>query len=76
MTRSMLSFGTLLDFAFAIKSRSFALLLGSAPPSLTQTVISLPIFVKIFAFAASVASFFRLILFHLECPDMGVHPFD
>ena len=43
-----------------------ALLLGSPPPSLTQTLISRPILVKILAFAPSVASFFLLMLFHFE----------
>ena len=37
--------------------------------SFAATANSLPTFVKIFAFCASVFSFFRFILFHLECPD-------
>ena len=59
----MVSFGMLLDFAFAITSRNLLLLEGSElPPSFTATAISLPIFVKIFPFAASFFSFLCLIL--------------
>ena len=44
---------------------------GSAlPPSLTATASSRPILAQIFALAPSVFSFFLLILFHLECPDI------
>ena len=67
--RSILSFGTLQAFAFAMQSFNFELELGSdPPPSFTATANSLPILVKIFALAPSVFSFFLLILFHLECP--------
>ena len=68
----MVSFGMLLDFAFAITSRNLLLLEGSElPPSFTATAISLPIFVKIFPFAASFFSFLCLILANFECPDMS-----
>jgi len=70
MTRSMLSDGTLEAFALAMTSRSFPLLAGSGPPSLTATAISRPILVKTLARWLSVFSFFLLILFHLECPDI------
>ena len=51
---SIVSFGMLLDFAFAITSLNLLLLEGSElPPSFTATAISLPIFVKIFPLAAS-----------------------
>ena len=75
MMRSMLSFGTLLAFALAMQSFSFELEAGSGPPpSFTATASSRPILVKIFAFAPSVFSFLRLILFHLECPDISNPP--
>ena len=63
---SILSLGTLFDLAFAIRSLSFALPAGSAPPCLTTTAISLPIFVNILALAASVAPFFLLMFSHFE----------
>ena len=48
---------------------------GSAlPPSFTATASSRPILVKIFALAPSAFSFFRLMLFHFECPDMFQPP--
>ena len=49
MILSILSFGTLLDFALAMQSRNLKLLFGSAPPSLTATDNSLPILVNILA---------------------------
>ena len=75
MTRSMLSLGTLLALALAMASRSLELEAGSGPPSLTATEISRPHLVKILAFAPSVLSFLRLMLFHLECPDLVCPPF-
>jgi len=66
----MLSFGTLFCFAFAIKSRSLLFAAGSAPPSLTQTMISLPILVKTLARWASVFPFLCIMFFHFECPDI------
>ena len=41
------------------------------PPSFTATASSLPIFVKIFPFAASFFSFLCLIFANLECPDIS-----
>mgnify|MGYP000041826627 CR=1 FL=1 len=55
------------------RRREFAA--GSAlPPSFTATASSRPILVKIFALAPSAFSFFRLMLFHFECPDMFQPP--
>ena len=70
MPLSIVSFGTLLALAFAITSRSLELLLGSAPPSLTATAISLPITVNILPLAASFFSFLCFILANFECPDI------
>ena len=55
--RSIVSFGMLFAFAFAITSRRRLLLAGSAPPSFTATAISRPITVKILPFAESFFSF-------------------
>ncbi len=71
--RSILSFGTLAAFALAIQSFNLELELGSGPPpSLTATESSRPIFVKTLALAPSVFSFFLLILFHFEWPDINL----
>ena len=75
MIRSILSLGTLLALALAMASLSLELEAGSGPPpSLTATASSRPILVKILARWPSVFSFLRLILFHLECPDMDKTP--
>ena len=70
MMRSILSMGTLLARALAMRSLSRELTLGSGPPCLTQSDISLPILVKTLARCASVFSFLCMIFFHLECPDI------
>ena len=71
MARLMFSFGMLFIFALAMQSRKRELVLGSGPPpSLIATASSLPILVKILPLAASVFSFFLLIVDHLECPDI------
>ena len=71
MQRSIFSLGILAALALAMQSRSLPLVSGSAPPSFTATDISRATLVNTLALAASEAPFLRLILFHLECPDIG-----
>src|SRR5262245_33680659 len=54
--------------AIAVRSRGFAS--GSPPPWRAAIVISLMYFENILPRAWSVAAFLRLIVAHLECPDM------
>ena len=71
MARSMLSAGmlTALAAAMAVRRRGFAS--GSPPRLRAAMVISLMNLEKTFPRAWSVAPFLRLIVAHLEWPDMG-----
>ncbi len=64
----------LLFFARSMASRSPKFVSGSPPPSLAAMVISRAKRVKMAPRLASMAAFFRLIVDHLECPDIA-HPF-
>ncbi len=76
MVRLILSFGILAARALAITSLRLELLEGSGPPAFTATIISRAIFVNIFARCASLAPFFRLMVLHLECPDILFAPYN
>jgi len=72
----MFAWGTPPFLARSMTSRSEALVDGSEPPFLTALTISALNLVKTALFLASVASFFRLILLHLECPDIVFFGYD
>ena len=74
IARWILSFGTLFCFAFVKASFKRIFPTGSPPPIRAAIVISLEIFVVIFARMASVLPFLRLIFSHLECPDIIISP--
>ncbi len=67
----MLAAGMFTDLAawIAVRRRGFAS--GSPPPLRAAMVISLMYLVKTLPRAASVAAFLRLIVDHLEWPDIG-----
>ena len=60
--------------ALAMRSRSLELTLGSPPPAFTHTDIYGRSFVKILGALAVRLFLFRLILFHLLCPDIKGTP--
>ena len=66
----MLSFGTLKLFAFSTALASVMLPSTLPPPSRAATSTARRSFAYMFDRFASVASFFRLIVAHLEWPDM------
>src|SRR5262245_65410716 len=70
MARSMLSLGMLAARALSITRRSRGLLPGSPPPRRAAVAISRISLVKIFPRLASRAPFLRLMVAHLEWPDM------
>src|SRR5438445_13279873 len=76
IARSMLDAGmlTALAAAIAVRRRGFAS--RSPPPWRAAMVISLMAFVNVLPRAASVAAFLRLMVAHLDWPDIGVpeHP--
>src|SRR3989338_9204366 len=75
MARSILSTGILFARAFSMAVRRRGFPLGSPPPMRATTVISLMSLENMAPRLASVAPFLRLIVDHLECPDMVLRPF-
>src|SRR3989339_1015262 len=69
----MLSLGMFSSLAAMMACRRREFPSRSPPPSRAARVISLINFVKILPRFESIAPFFRLIVLHLECPDMTVH---
>src|SRR3954463_4258701 len=69
MARSMLLVGMLAPLALSIAKRSQTFMLGSMPAR-AAIAMALPSFVNTAPRAASLAPFSRLIVDHLECPDM------
>src|SRR3989304_8476269 len=67
----MLSIGMFTERALSIARRSRKLASGSPPPARAETMISRATFVKSAPRFASLAPFWRLIVDHLECPDIG-----
>src|SRR5437867_4055818 len=72
MARSMLVDGMLTALAALTAARSRGLPSGSPPPWRAAIVISLMHFENSLPRAWSVAPFFRLIVAHLEWPDMAL----
>lgn len=70
MALSILSLGRFeaLQAMSTVLSRGF--MTGSPPPAFAATMISLTSFENILPRLASIAPFLRLMVLHLECPDM------
>src|SRR3954469_13338580 len=68
----MLSLGTEKLFAFSTAEASVMLPSTLPPPSRAATSTARRSFAYMFDRFASVASFFRLIVAHLECPDIAL----
>ena len=64
----------LLSGAFAIASKSVGFPAGSAPPFRAATSIALICFAKALDRFESISAFFRLIVAHLEWPDIMRQP--
>src|SRR5688572_1992332 len=71
MARSMLSLGMFAALARWTASRSLKFIVVSPPPCLAARMISRESFVKTAPRLASAAPFWRLIVDHLECPDIS-----
>jgi hypothetical protein len=75
MARSMFSVGTEKLFAFSTAEASVMLAaMSPLPPSRTATSTARSSFAYWFDRFASFAAFFRLMVAHLECPDISVPP--
>ena len=70
MARCTFSLGILAWRALPMAMRRAALSTMFGPPTLAETMISRAILVKILPRLASAAPFARLMVDHLECPDM------
>src|SRR3990172_936445 len=70
IARSMLSFGMLAARARSTARRKPKFVSGSPPPSRAAMAISRAKRVNMLPRLASLAAFLRLIVDHLECPDM------
>src|SRR5438309_5630159 len=71
MARLMLSIGMFTERALSIARRSRKFASGSPPPARAATMISRATFVNTAPRFASLAPFWRLIVDHLECPDIA-----
>src|ERR1700722_17584090 len=65
----MLAVGMLADLAFSIAKRRVKFMVGSAPFR-AAIAIALPSLVKSAPLFESVTAFWRLMVAHLECPDI------
>src|SRR4051812_45656052 len=67
----MLSAGMLIERALSIARRSREFASGSPPPARAATAISRATLVNMALRLESLTPFWRLIVDHLECPDIG-----